>query len=696
MLLFLLYTLDEILGKKFVEKRFIFMKEFVLSEKLKCLGAERQWVVRRGKIPFSPFAPYVPAKSNTPETWGTLREAQAALQVGSFDGLGFEFGNFPAGTLRVSGIDLDHVIREDGTLEPFAAEIVEIVNSYTEYSPSGTGLHILCRTAIKDVGRKKGINTLSGIEMYNHGRYFTVTGKIYGEARDVAERSEEFLEVYERYFGEETEGEGARVSQSASSANKVTRTKPQDRVSHLERDTSSVLVLTDQDLLEKMFKSRRGIEIERLYRGDWTGYASQSEADLALVSHLMFWTQRDEARVDSLFRQSGLMRPKWDREDYRERTMGMAMMNNTATYSPTYYFPVLPHDMSSIPPIYSDVEDSRRHSEAIGGYLSLRDTTDQSVSVYIGEMLRRDKMEFLKNKSRKTGFENLDRITNLYPGLYVLGAISSLGKTTFACQLADQLSEAGEHVLFFSLEQSRFELVTKGLARLTAKKNMKSALSAMEIREGKMTPELEEAEKDYSKNGKHEIIYECGFDTTVETILDKVKDYMSKNDGVKPVVIVDYLQIVRPLDKRQSTKDGVDSNVRAFKKLQTENELVVLLISSLNRSNYLTPVDFESFKESGGIEYTADVIWGLQLSIMNDEMFDKEKALKTKREAVVEAKKKRPREVELVCLKNRYGISSYKCKFDYYAQYDYFVPRIGKTASNSERMSSQAQREIRF
>ncbi len=640
-------------------------EEFVLSEKLMRLGSRRQWVVHRGKVPFSPFAPYATAKSNAPETWGTFAEAQEALLMGNFDGLGFEFGNFPAGTLRVSGIDLDHVIREDGTLEPFAAEIVELMNSYTEYSPSGTGLHILCKTAVKDIGRKRGINTLSAIEMYTYGRYFTVTGKIFGEAREVAERSEEFLKVYERYFGEE--------SAQFKALNRM-----------LEESPPLVLSLTDRELLEKMFASRRGVEIERLFRGDWSGYVSQSEADLALVSHLMFWTQRDEARVDSLFRQSGLMRPKWEREDYRERTMGMATRNNTATYSPTYY--------SSV---YGDVEAPRRHSEGTRGYLPLLETTDQSVSVYIGEMLRRDKMNFLKNKSRKTGFENLDRITNLYPGLYVLGAISSLGKTTFACQLADQLSEGGEHVLFFSLEQSRFELVTKGLSRLTAKKNMKSALSAMEIREGKMTAELEEAEKDYSKNGEHEIIYECGFDTTVETILDKVKDYMEKNAGVRPVVIVDYLQIVRPVDKRQSTKDGVDSNVRAFKKLQTENELVVLLISSLNRLNYLTPVDFESFKESGGIEYTADVIWGLQLSIMNDEMFDKEKALKSKREAVVEAKKKKPREVELVCLKNRYGISSYKCKFDYYAQYDCFVPRMGKAAGDDNKVASQ-QREIRF
>ena len=76
------------------------------------------------------------------------------MRTGNFDGLGFEFGNFSSGTLRVSGIDLDHVIREDGTLEEFAAEIVEQMNSYTEYSPSGTGLHILCKTAIKDIGRK--------------------------------------------------------------------------------------------------------------------------------------------------------------------------------------------------------------------------------------------------------------------------------------------------------------------------------------------------------------------------------------------------------------------------------------------------------------------------------------------------------------------------------------------------------------
>ena len=112
--------------------------------------------------------------------------------------------------------------------------------------------------------------------------------------------------------------------------------------------------------------------------------------------------------------------------------------------------------------------------------------------------------------------------------------------------------------------------------------------------------------------------------------------------------------------------------MRALKKLQTENNLVVLVISSLNRANYLTPIDFSSFKESGGIEYTADVIWGLQLSVMNGELFDKDSKLKAKREAVKEAKIANPRDIELVCLKNRYGISSYTCRFKYYAKFDYF------------------------
>ena len=632
------------------------MKSIILPEELRELEKLKQWVVHKNKVPFIPhvsseinaslLAPPVitgaqgvltaPAKSNAPETWGSFQEAQEALQTGQFDGVGFQFGNFPANTLRVSGIDLDHVVKENGELEPFAEEIVNLMNSYTEYSPSGTGLHILCRTVLNDIGRKKGINDTCAIEMYNYGRYFTVTGKIFGTPNKIEERTDEFNQVYEKYFSEHNQVEKS-----------ITRTTE-----------LSISELSDKELLERMFNSCNGNSIQKLFRGDWSGYPSQSEADLALVSHLVFWTQRDVSRLDNLFRQSGLMRSKWERNDYRSRTIETALRSQLNVYEPKTYL-------------------------GNNNILPLSETEGQDVEYYLNNEFNSDTEHFEKHKNLKTGFSNLDKVTNLYPGLYVLGAISSLGKTTFACQLADQLAKSGEHVLYFSLEQSKFELVTKGLSRITAQESIRNntfnsssntAVSSIKIREGLRTEAVLRAIEEYKSFGKRNVIYQCGFEANINTILDRVNNYIEDNQ-VKPVVIVDYLQIVRPLDSRISTKDGVDSNVRALKKLQVENDLVVLLISSLNRSNYLTPVDFEAFKESGGIEYTADVIWGLQLSIMNEEIFDKDKGLKPKRDAVREAKKATPREIELICLKNRYGISSYVCNFDYYAQFDYFIPK---------------------
>ena len=98
------------------------------------------------------------------------------------------------------------------------------------------------------------------------------------------------------------------------------------------------------------------------------------------------------------------------------------------------------------------------------------------------------------------------------------------------------------------------------------------------------------------------------------------------------------------------------------------------MISSVNRANYLAPIDFESLKESGGIEYTADVIWGLQLQCLNEALFDDpQKKLKEKRARIRDEKARNPRRVELLCLKNRYGVANFTCDFDYYPAHDLFV-----------------------
>jgi replicative DNA helicase len=139
------------------------------------------------------------------------------------------------------------------------------------------------------------------------------------------------------------------------------------------------------------------------------------------------------------------------------------------------------------------------------------------------------------------------------------------------------------------------------------------------------------------------------------------------------VVFIDYLQILQPTEDKRSTKEAVDSAVTELKRISREMDLTVIVISSVNRANYLTPIDCESLKESGGIEFTADVVWGLQLQCLNDPLFEKANSIKDQRAKVKEAKAATPRRIELVCLKNRYGVSSYSCYFDYYPAADLFI-----------------------
>mgnify|MGYP001032806195 CR=1 FL=1 len=292
--------------------------------------------------------------------------------------------------------------------------------------------------------------------------------------------------------------------------------------------------------------------------------------------------------------------------------------------------------------------------------------------------------------SRTTGYAELDKQQPFYPGLYCLGAISSLGKTTFAHQMADQIAIAGGNVLYFSLEQSHFELYSKSLARgfaITrnadaAKNNGISQYptpSSIDIRRGLTTsyPDKMAAQIDaYTRAvGDRLCVIDGAFSLTVEDIRTLTAAYV-KQTGTAPVVIVDYLQIIAPSTingRIPDTKTSIDHIVHSMKVMQRDLDLSVLLISSLNRQNYMTPVDFESFKESGGIEYTADVVWGLQLTILNDELFSKENRIKEKREKIREEKARPRRKIDLVCLKNRYGISSYTLPFTYIPACDYFI-----------------------
>lgn len=297
----------------------------------------------------------------------------------------------------------------------------------------------------------------------------------------------------------------------------------------------------------------------------------------------------------------------------------------------------------------------------------------ETILNYINNSFLNDISKMNNYKGRSTGFKELDKkINGVYPGLYVLGAISSLGKTTYIHQLADQMASKGEKVIFFSLEQSKFELVAKGVSRQTFLINPKEAKASLAIMQNTDIADITiEAVRNYQEIADNTIIVEGNFDMTVKTVRNYVESYI-KTTGNKPIVILDYLQILRPINDRWTEKQQVDFNVSELKRISRDNDIPIFIICSFNRENYTTTVDFTSFKESGAIEYGADVVMGLQLKVMDEIAEMKNPKISDIRGKINMAKAQMPREVNLIGLKNRNGKSYFKCSYKYYPAFNYF------------------------
>ena len=296
------------------------------------------------------------------------------------------------------------------------------------------------------------------------------------------------------------------------------------------------------------------------------------------------------------------------------------------------------------------------------------------------DILGSDIRYFTKYRDRKTGFKNIDSHLTLYPGLACLTGATSLGKTSFCSQLADQLIEKGETVLYFSLEQLTIELITKSLARRYYAKGGRK-LSNIDIKNGVSDRVLEEVKRDYSQDAERLNYIECDFTVSADMIISYVEDYIKQNQ-VKPVVIVDYLQIISaPEGVRFDDRERIDDAVKKLKLLSKRRELFVLVISNMARSSYREKISEDSFKESGLIEYTCDYLFGLQLSILEDETFFTKKGSrggekdtgKSERQVMIdEASEAMPKEVVFKVMKNRNGKKVFRAFFKYHPEYDLF------------------------
>jgi hypothetical protein len=280
------------------------------------LTARPQWVCwRPDKTPVDPKTGQN-AKANDPTTWGDYEQAvkhYQAHQGNGVAGVGFEFSQADP----YVGIDLDNCRNsETGELRYCAHVLLDYLASYSEASPSGTGIHAIAKAKWpRDAGHKKAMPCGMKVEVYDTRRYFTMTGAhLAGTPTTIEPRQTELEALHRELFAKP----------------KATLRDP---------GASPVLSLSDQELIDKAHQATNRAKFGKLWRGDISDYGNDdSAADYALCLMLAFWTGKDRERMDRFFRRSGLMRPKWDRptakSTYGAITIDKAISNTSEVYTP--------------------------------------------------------------------------------------------------------------------------------------------------------------------------------------------------------------------------------------------------------------------------------------------------------------------------------------------------------------------------
>jgi putative DNA primase/helicase len=277
------------------------------------------------------------ASSTGPETWTSFGDAVGYHERvdTDTDGVGFVVHEDDL----IVGIDLDDCRdAETGELEQWAEEIVNDVATYTEASPSGTGLRLFGLGFLPDGGTRTDVDGTEGhLEMYETGRYLTVTGHVLDDGQDeVNQVNDEITQVHEEYISDTDHDSESDSPKAAGDGGLQTDTSGSTPTP--DADTSGTTNLSDDELIEKAKKAENGDKFTRLWNGNTSGHPSHSEADLALCGLLAFWTGGDRQQMDRLFRESDLYRDKWDADrgskTYGERTINKALEGRSEFYDP--------------------------------------------------------------------------------------------------------------------------------------------------------------------------------------------------------------------------------------------------------------------------------------------------------------------------------------------------------------------------
>lgn len=605
------------------------------------------------KVPINPRT-YGNAMPNNPDTFSSYEYAVSNIKDGYHLGIGL----FNV----LCGIDIDDCVT-DGALSSTALDIIHTVNSYTEYSVSGNGIHILflCKNhsfnkdkyytkKSKQALTKDGINGIKSLEVYFPGatnRYLTVTGNTI--IKNIVSVDYSVIEgMLDKYMLKPKK-----------------ETQPQDRVQFQESATADIQYALAHDSTLAM-----------LWHSLPSGHGgNESETDLALMNKLAYWCNGDADAMNDAFVSSPYFQQKdrehkrkWERDDYRLSTIGMAIEGvSKQAYDYQVQRSVSPMKQETVPQESIDIE-SHKLKKLFKDFCTYVGTEEQHTIV-------------------PTGFPCLDKFIGggLYPKLYTINAMPSLGKTTFTLQVADNIARSGYDVIVFSLEMANEDLIARSISRGTFLISPSKAKSENEVINGAWYKDytqeeieiINKAQADYfNACAEHISIYDGK--QTAKDIRNIVKQYIEQT-GNKPVVIVDYLQIITPDSTMLKTerRTQVINDVDILNSIKREYKCPVIVISSVSRGNYYTEMGMDSGKESGEIEYTADCCINLSYDVSawykDKNGFEKKTDKDTMELKIRKAQKEIPRHILLSLEKNRGGEIGKQVAYRYYPKYNVFI-----------------------
>lgn len=605
------------------------------------------------KIPYN-AATGGKAQTNNLETFSEFPAVldAAAAAPGQYDGIGLGlFGDLAA-------VDIDHCIDDAGNISALALDIIETMDSYTERSPSGQGIRIIF--AAPGISRYmdkedyeqqyyfRSSPAAPGVEIYIAGmtnRYVTITGDTI-RTQTIEDRTRNAYTVLKKY---------------------MKRKQPQPQQI---QQAPALVDLSDFDIIGRAKAAKNGAEFSALWAGDYTAYPSQSEADFALCSMLAFWTGRDAARIDSLFRQSGLFRDKWEkRSKYRQQTINKAIENCREVYAPPAERPQRaqerpqPVKSVNIPADTKTPQPAADGSEPPQPRKSAVDLFDDFLSEIQSE----------KYRPIATGMPSLDSL--LYGGfepqsLVMLGAAPGMGKTALAQQIFETMAAGGHEVIYLNLEMSRQQLLARSISRASWKYG--NGINAADVMRGyawtaAQREAITKAAADYRQRIAPRMNYNPdGTTATLESIKETLDNALARTEPGKtaPLVVLDYLQLVQA-QQRQDPQEAIKEAIQLLKDYAIRGNTISCAVIAFNRaSNNAGRADLGSGRDTSSIEYSADTMLALNYA-------DWESGSTRPLE---DLQQENPRQLVLKVLKRRMGDAGRKLYLSFDGSTSRFIP----------------------